>query len=97
MAYKLPINWRETIKEQEASGKSVGSFCKEKGIRKNTFYFNRKKIRESGFIEIKKSACEKTAEPVIVKWRGYTVILGKGFCKETLNEVLNILEERQCL
>lgn len=48
MENKIPSSWNEMISEQEASGKSAASWCKEDGIPTSTFYYRRKKVKAAG-------------------------------------------------
>jgi len=52
MVKKSQCNWKEIIKEQEVNGKSIRLYCKEKGLNTTILYINRKKVRESRFVEI---------------------------------------------
>ena len=47
MENKIPESWIEMIANQEASGKSVLAWCKENGVPSSTFYYRRKKVKES--------------------------------------------------
>jgi len=40
------MNYKTMVKEQEQSGLSITEYCKQKGIRANTFYNWRSKLKE---------------------------------------------------
>ena len=47
--------WSGLVKEQEQSGQSVASFCRERGVRASQVYAWKQRIREragSGFVEV---------------------------------------------
>ena len=47
MENKIPDEWLEMISNQESSGKSAASWCRENGIASSTFYYRRKKVKEN--------------------------------------------------
>ncbi len=90
-------NWPELIKEQELSGETVDAFCKGKRIHYTSFYKNRKRLKTSNFVEIKINKKElKLEEPITLKYGEYSLILPLGFCKQTLEDVLSVLDTAQC-
>ncbi|MCK5674771.1 MAG: hypothetical protein KAH95_15430 [Spirochaetales bacterium] len=97
MAGRIKHNWPELIKEQELGGETVDAFCKVRKIHYTSFYKNRKRLKSSNFVEIKvKSKKPKLKEPITLKYGEYTLILPPGFCKETLRDVLSVLDTAQC-
>jgi len=90
-------NWPDLIKEQELSGKTVDAYCKAKKIHYTSFYKNRKRLQSDSFVEIKVDRIERKSEhPITLKYGEYSLDLSPGFCKQTLQEVLNILDTAQC-
>ncbi len=97
MSDRKKHNWPELIKEQELSGETVDTFCKGKRIHYTTFYKNRKRLSSRNFVEIKVKKKEpKFEEPIILKYEKYSIILPVGFCKQTLKDVLSVLDIEQC-
>ena len=97
MAERKKHNWSELIKEQELSGETVDAFCKARRIHYTSFYKNRKRLKSSNFIEIKvKRKEQKPEEPIILKYGKYSLSLHPGFCKQTLKDVLSVLDIEQC-
>jgi len=97
MAGRIKYNWPELIKEQEISGETVDAFCKARKIHWTSFYKNRKRLKASNFVEIKiKKKEPKLEEPITLKYGEYSLTLPSGFCKETLREVLSVLDTSQC-
>ncbi len=97
MAGRIKHNWPELIKEQELSGETVDTFCKVRKIHWTTFYKNRKRLKASSFVEIKVDKKErKLEEPITLKYGEYSLILPSEFCKQTLVDVLSVLDTAQC-
>ena len=97
MAERKKHNWSELIKKQELSGETVNAFCKKRGIHYTSFYKNRKRLQSSNFVEIKVNKKEpKLEEPITLKYGEYSLILLPGFCKQTLGDVLSVLNTVQC-
>ena len=97
MSKRKKHNWPELIKVQESSGDTVDAFCKERGIHYTSFYKNRKRLKSVNFVEIKVNRKEREPEKAItLKYGKYSVILTLGFCKQTLEDVLSILDTERC-
>jgi hypothetical protein len=93
--------WSGLIKEQEQSGQSVASFCRERGVRASQFYGWKQRIREgagSGFVEVRSGA-----EPASAGWRrnraievrlhgGRGLLVEPGFDPDHLHALLTVLE-----
>ena len=95
MSEGIKHNWPELIKEQKTSGKTVDAFCKEKGIHYTSFYKSRKRFQSNSFVEVKVNKKERESDhPITLKYGKYTVILHRGFCKQTFNEILSVMDER---
>jgi hypothetical protein len=84
--------WFGLIKEQEQSGQSVASFCRERGVRASQLYAWKKRIRE-----------RSGAEPASVGWRrngaievrlhgGRGLLVEPGFDPDHLQALLTVLE-----
>ncbi len=86
-----------TDKEQELSGETVDAFCKGRKIHWTSFYKNRKRLKASNFVEIKVAKKKtKPSEPITFKYGEYSLILPPGFCKQTLRDVLSVLDTAKC-
>lgn len=97
MAVRKKHNWPELIQEQELSGETVDAFCKARKIHYTSFYKNRKRLKASSFVEIKVDKKErKLEEPITLKYGKYSIVLPSGFCKQTLGDVLSVLDTAQC-
>jgi Transposase len=93
--------WFGLNKEQEESGQSVASFCRERGVRASQLYAWKKRIRErtgSGFVEVRSGA-----EQAGVGWRrngaievrlqgGRGLLVEPGFDPDHLRALLRVLE-----
>lgn len=93
--------WSGLIKEQEQSGQSVASFCRERGVRASQLYAWKKRLRErsgSGFVEVRSGA-----EQASVGWRrngaievrlqgGRGLLVEPGFDPDHLQALLTVLE-----
>ena len=97
MAKRKKNNWEELIKEQELSGETVNAFCKARRIHYTSFYKNRKRLKSSNFVEIKINKKKRELdEPITLKYGKYSIVLPSGFCKQTLKDVLSVLDIEQC-
>ncbi len=97
MSERKKYNWSELIREQATSGKTINTFCKEKGIHYTSFYKSRKRLQSSNFVEVKVNKEESDSEnPITLKYGGYLILLNPGFCKQTLKDVLIILDAVKC-
>jgi hypothetical protein len=93
--------WSGLIKEQEQSGQSVASFCRQRGVRASQFYAWKKRICErtgSGFVEVRSGAEQASAG-----WRrngaievrlhgGRGLLVEPGFDPDHLQALLTVLE-----
>ncbi len=50
MSEKKSKYWSKLIAEQEAGAQKVGQFCRERGIGEASFYYWRKRLRNSGAV-----------------------------------------------
>ncbi len=93
--------WFGLIKEQEQSGQSVASFCRERGVRASQFYGWKQRIREraeSGFVEVRSGAEQAGAGfrrngAIEVRLHGGRGLLVEpGFDPDHLQALLTVLE-----
>lgn len=87
-------DWKALISEQENSGLSIDEFCETKGIHYTSFYKNRKKFQEKGFVEVKPVVPKTTklkTEPLILRYHEFTIEIPKGFDASSLKEVISTL------
>jgi len=93
MEVRKKHNWPELIKEQELSGETVDTFCKARKIHWTSFYKNRKRLKASNFVEIKVNKNKpKLEESITLKYGEYSLLLPSGFCKQTLRDILSVLD-----
>lgn len=91
MVRRTKAAWEEILAEYKGSGKSVREFCKDKGLHANTFYLNRKKHRDTGFVEVQVQEHAFPIKPIILRFNDISIELQPGFCKNTLREILAVL------
>jgi transposase-like protein len=93
--------WSGLIKEQEQSGQSVASFCRERGVRASQFYAWKQRIRlraGSGFVEVRSgaepaSAGRRRNGAIEVRLHGGRGLLVEpGFDPDHLQALLTVLE-----
>jgi len=89
--------WSKLIAEQEASGKAVGPFCRERGLGEATFYQWRKRLRASktvrfAVLEAKGGTAELVAGLELVLSSGERLRIGKGVDAATLRMVLELVQ-----
>jgi hypothetical protein len=92
--------WLEKINQQEASGKSARTWCKEQGVSYQTFLYWRKRlsakpsstkpIKQSFFLELPENSSEAWMK---ISFRGVRLTLFKDFDKETLNFCLKLFRD----
>ena len=44
--------WKRVIEEQRVSGRSVAAFCRERGLKDNSFHYWRAKFGERKFVQV---------------------------------------------
>ena len=93
--------WFGLIQEQEQSGQSVASFCRERGVRASQLYGWKLRMREragSGFVEVRSGGEEASAV-----WRrngaievrlagGRGLLVEPGFNADHLRALITVLE-----
>jgi transposase-like protein len=94
MARKIDVDWKELIKKQSKSNKTVTEFCREHSIHPNTFYSHRKKIGVGNFVEIIPTPDERKTGRVLVEYEKLRISIGPDSEKalRTLFSVLGIIE-----
>jgi hypothetical protein len=55
--------WQGIIAEQEASGKSVRGFCRERNLGEHSFYWWRQHLREEGPVRFALVEAKRAAQP----------------------------------
>jgi transposase-like protein len=91
--------WRGAIVEAEGSGMSVRAFCQQKGLKEGLFHAWRRQIRvrdagtndQPGFIELVRPANIPTTGVSIRIDDRISIVLQRGFDRETLREALACL------
>ena len=68
-------DWSRLIAEQEASGQSLRAFCEERGVKPNSFYRWRKRLRDSRPVRF---ALLESKEEIVARAPGLEVILTSG-------------------
>jgi len=106
---KVEARWRALIAEQQASGRSVAAFCRERGLRDGPFYEWKKRLRPheaEPFIAVEIAAVETTATPLPVVpmssvpieirlQNGRSLLVGPDFEAEHLRRLLRVLEQER--
>ena len=104
--------WREVIKRQEQSGESVMEFCSKEAISESAFYRWRSELKHRNesdaagarinkapkFLPVKVSDESKAQAAGLELHLGATCViyLKPGFDRQTLADVLAVLEVRPC-
>lgn len=86
-------DWKVLISEQENSGMSIDEFCDTKGIHYTSFYKNRKKFQDTGFVEVKPvpNTVNLKVDPIILRFQEFILEIPKNFDANTLKEVISVL------
>jgi hypothetical protein len=89
--------WARIIREQGESGLSVAAFCVRRGIAVSSFYpWKRRLAAMPAFVEAVLDGDERGRECVVVELAGRRrVIVGPGFDRRLLLEVIGALEQRE--
>lgn len=89
--------WREMIREQGGTGKSVRQFCVEKRLNENLFYGWRRELKlrdgektgAGGFVELLRSGAGNAGSGVSIRVDEWlSIAVERGFDAETLKTVL---------
>ncbi len=104
--------WQEVIKRQEQSGRSVMEFCRRESISESAFYRWRSELKQRSASYAAGEQTNKAARFVPVKVAGdnhaddsglelhlgttCVIYLKPGFDRQTLMDVLAVLEARTC-
>ncbi|MDD5470196.1 MAG: hypothetical protein PHO92_05370 [Candidatus Peribacteraceae bacterium] len=97
--------WRERIREQGGTGKSVRQFCVEKGLKENLFYGWRRELKlrdgetagAGGFVELLRAGtCHAISGVSLCVDGRLNIVVERGFDVETLKAVLACLCARGC-
>ncbi len=104
MAYneeEAQARWRSLVLDRKASGKSVATFCRERGLREWQFYEWKKRLRNAEaaqFVEVRpveglvqSSAARNHAIEVRLAG-GRSVVVAPGFDASHLRALLSVLE-----
>lgn len=95
--------WEKRLGEYESSSKSIAAWCQEQSIRKNQFYYWRKKLRLQqteknqpvAWLPVKMDLSSKQArvrEAIAVHVGPATVEIKKGFDQHLLREIIEVLQ-----
>jgi hypothetical protein len=97
--------WRRTFARWEKSGSSVAAFCAKEGLALCTFYWwrrelARRKVSAVSFVPVSIAAesgrVHTTSGLEIALTGGRRLLIQRGFDRDTLREVLRLLEEPTC-
>ena len=97
--YRLS-QWREIIREQKQSGKTVSEWCSEHGMTTNAYYYRLRRVRGSVCRSIEHNAPEFAEVPIVtksVKSNDVRVVTAKGTIEindasvETLEHMLRVM------
>ncbi len=99
--------WEAVVRRWREDGQSVRAFCRAEGLRESAFYFWRRKLARRAppaFLPVQVVApargrwgvAEATGGVEIVLAPGRTVRVRPGFDRQTLADVLAVLEAKPC-
>lgn len=88
-------DWQRVLEEHRVSGKSVKEFCAEREIHPNTFYKMRQLSRTRELVEIRRTPAAESADasPLEVRTGQYGVMVRRGFDRDCLKSVLEVIGE----
>ena len=87
-------SWSKLIAEQQTSGQPVRLFCRERGITEPSFYYWRKRLRESGtvrfaLLQTKAATADATPAMELVLSTGERLRIVNGVDAATVRLVLD--------
>ena len=93
--------WRDVVSEQVSSGKSVATFCRERGLREWQLYEWKKRLRkseETSFVAVEVAVPSAPASMRSVgielhHQRGWSLMVEPGFDAAHLHRLLSLLEQ----
>jgi len=89
---KQKRDWVKILEEYRKSGHSAKEFCALHGIHLNTFYTKRKQHGRRPLVEIPVIGTAEEA-PIVVSRGGFSVSISRGFDRESLRAVLEVIGE----
>jgi hypothetical protein len=94
MAEPKREHWSKLIAEQEASGKTIRAFCKERGIAEQSVYSWRKRLRKTESVQFAVLNPVASAVPLeLYLANGERLRIGRGVDAATLRLVLEVVRE----
>ena len=85
-------HWSRLIAEQEASGKTIRAFCKERGIAEQSVYSWRKRLRKTESVQFALLSTVASAVPLeLYLANGERLRIARGVDAATLRLVLEIV------
>lgn len=93
--------WRKIIDEQEASGESVGVYCRKQGLGDKSLYGWRRRLwekktgREKGFLKLQRPTGWPEKVLRIETPGGFRVEVPQGLDANFLKVVLEVLDQRR--
>lgn len=93
------LHWENLFKEWKSSGKTVGSWCKERSIPQNTFRywkdkFSPPKIDKKAFIEV--IDVEEKTLGLTILYKDFEIQIHKKFDDKTLSRCLAVIRGVRC-
>ena len=97
--------WRDLIERQQHSGQSIREFCDWEGVSQPSFYSWRRRLQSangkprSPFVPVQVQTEGPAAAPgqiEIVLEDGRCIRVGPGVDRQTLEDVLAVLEQQRC-
>ena len=85
-------HWSKLIAEQEASGKTIRTFCKERGIAEQSVYSWRKRLRKTESVRFAVLNTVASGVPLeLYLANGERLRIGRGVDAATLRLVLEVV------
>jgi transposase-like protein len=84
--------WSRLIAEQEASGQTIGAFCKEHGVGGHSFYYWRKRLQKSEPVQFALLKTVASGVPLeLILASGEQLRIWNGVDAATLRLVLDVV------
>ena len=86
--------WSKLIAEQDSSGQTIRTFCKERGIGEHSLYYWRKRLRQNESVQFALLKTVASATPLeLILPNGEQLRIPNGVDAATLRLVLNAVRQ----
>jgi transposase len=103
-------HWQDLVRQQDQSGLSVRAFCRREGVKESAFFWWRRELPHRRgkcpsapgqeavrFLPVQMTSDRKAEDGGIeIQCNGSRILVRPGFDRQTLSDVLAVLETARC-